>query len=352
LGVRSPRFSVCIPNFNNGRYIGATLESALAQSFPDYEIVVSDNASTDDSVAVVESIGSDRIRLVRNPQNLGLSANFDRVVEASVGRHLILLSADDLMWPTALETYAAILDGLGDDADRATIISAYDVIDDAGNHLFSMYRPPGELFYEKLEARRAGEADQADPRTALRTSSGLEVLAPALRRRLAPAPFVATCYPRILYDRVGGYHSGFRAWPDTHFALKLLAEDPYLIYVPTRLFSYRLHEGNQYTIADRMGALFYQMDSYLHVMEFPDTVLDAVCVDRSELVSAYLTRAIFGRAQRAIARGAPGLALRYLVFGVATHPKQTLRRSAAYGLAAAALLGPVGRRLAARLPER
>lgn len=74
----SVAFSVCIPNFNYGRYIGATIRSVLEQTYPFYEIVVVDNASTDDSVAVVESLQStsgisDLIRLYRNSSNVGFA---------------------------------------------------------------------------------------------------------------------------------------------------------------------------------------------------------------------------------------------------------------------------------------
>jgi glycosyltransferase involved in cell wall biosynthesis len=341
----SPRFSVCIPNYNHGAFLGAAIESVLAQTCSDFEIVVSDNASTDDSISVVESFASPRVRLVRNPQNLGISANFDRAVEASTGRHVLMLSADDQMLPEALECYASVLDGLGDDAERSLVISAYDVVDRDGTHLYSMYRPLGTYFYETIEPGEAGATDAGD---ALETSSGLDILAEALRRRLAPAPFVATCYPRVLYDAVGGYRSGFRAWPDTHFVLKLLALDPDVVYVPQRLFSYRVHDTNTSGLTIRTGALLYQIDSYLHVTEFPQTVLDEVGVRRSELVSAYLDRAIVGRADQAVAQGAPGLALRCLLFGFATYPKQMLGKSGAFSAAGRALLGPVGRRLSLR----
>ena len=69
------RFSVCIPNYNYGRYIGQTLESVLSQSYPHFEVIVADNASTDDSVRVVESFHDPRVRLIRNQYNIGFAPN-------------------------------------------------------------------------------------------------------------------------------------------------------------------------------------------------------------------------------------------------------------------------------------
>ena len=343
------RFSVCIPNYNNGEFIADTIRSVLAQTCDDdIEIVVSDNASTDDSVEVVRSFAADGVRLVENPVNLGLSANFDRVVEASTGRHLLLLSADDLAHPTAFERYAAVLDDLGADADRSVLIAAYDVVDAAGGLVGAMHRAPGTWVYEELALADAATADRSTP---VEVDDGLDVLAGALRRRLAPAPFVTTCFPRAAYDAVGGYRSGFRAWPDTHFALKLLSTGPSLVYVPERLFSYRIHEHNQFRSFDRQRLLHYQVDSYLHTVEFPSDVLERVGVERDQLVDAYALRAILGRSRRAVAAGAPTMALRYMAFGLATHPRAVLRRRETYALATAALLGPVGRWYARRMPE-
>ncbi len=316
----------------------------MAQTYGDVEIVVSDNASTDDTVGVARTFTSRGVRLIRNPQNLGLAPNFDRVAEASRGRHLLLLSSDDLIYPHALERYAAVLDAT-EDRDLTVVISAYDQIDSVGEVQSAMHRPPGEVMYASLDRRHVHEADEDRP---CDEDSGLGVLALALQHRLAPAPFVATCFPRALFDRVGGYRSGFRAWPDTHFALKLLSEDPLLVYVPERLFAYRVHDANQFTSFDRQGLLYYQMDSYLHTTEFPQEVLDRTDVSRRELVDAYVTRAILGRAHRAIVGGRPALALRYLAFGLATHPRAVARRPSALGVAAMAVTGPVGRAAAQR----
>ena len=51
----TPFFSICIPNYNYARYVGETIQSVLDQSFQDFEVIVADNASTDDSVQVVRS---------------------------------------------------------------------------------------------------------------------------------------------------------------------------------------------------------------------------------------------------------------------------------------------------------
>src|SRR5690349_11456063 len=118
-----PTFSICIPNYNYGRYIGETIQSVLDQTYPNFEIIVADNASTDDSVSVVESFKDKRIRLVRNRYNIGFAPNLQRATECAQMQFINLLSSDDQMKPNALEVYAGILEGLGEQADRAVIYS-------------------------------------------------------------------------------------------------------------------------------------------------------------------------------------------------------------------------------------
>ena len=90
------KFSVCVPNYNYARYIGTTLESVLGQSHGGFEILVSDNASTDDSVAVVRALADERIRVEVQPWNVGFAGNLDRSAGGASGDRLILLSSDDL----------------------------------------------------------------------------------------------------------------------------------------------------------------------------------------------------------------------------------------------------------------
>lgn len=70
--------SICIPAYNNEKDIKGTLESLLEQTYKNIEIVVVDDASTDSTAAIVESIKDDRIHLYRNEKNLGMAGNWNR----------------------------------------------------------------------------------------------------------------------------------------------------------------------------------------------------------------------------------------------------------------------------------
>src|SRR5687767_1145419 len=105
----APKVSVCIPTFNTARYLREALDSVLDQSFPDYELVVYDDGSTDDTPVVMESYPASHVRYVRSEKNLGQAGAWNRCVELARGDYVALLHADDRYLPGFLEDRVATL---------------------------------------------------------------------------------------------------------------------------------------------------------------------------------------------------------------------------------------------------
>lgn len=100
--------SIIITTYNYARYLRTALESACAQGYPALEILVLDNASGDDTAAVVaEFSGDGRIRYIRHPENIGAVANHTAGVHAARGEYVIFLSADDMLLPGRIERQLA-----------------------------------------------------------------------------------------------------------------------------------------------------------------------------------------------------------------------------------------------------
>jgi len=97
----SPRVSICIPNFNYGRYVGAAIESCLAQRYPYLEIVVVDDGSADDSREVLSSY-ADVASVILQPHK-GAWLTYERAFEESAGDIVIFLDADDLLAPDVVD---------------------------------------------------------------------------------------------------------------------------------------------------------------------------------------------------------------------------------------------------------
>lgn len=94
-----PLVSICIPAYDAKPFIAETLESALAQTYPKVEILVSDDASTDRTQEIVRLYVDRGVRLLVQPHNLGRYGNCNAVIRASIGKYICKLDADDLLAP-------------------------------------------------------------------------------------------------------------------------------------------------------------------------------------------------------------------------------------------------------------
>jgi len=127
-----PLVNVCIPTFNRRGYLTEAVESVLAQSFGDFELVISDNASTDDTAEAVLSFGDPRIRYFRNDRNIGAPANWLNAVTKAIGRYCVIIGDDDRWAPTLLEQLVPPLD---DNPDVDVAFSDFWLIDTDGRVL-------------------------------------------------------------------------------------------------------------------------------------------------------------------------------------------------------------------------
>ena len=101
----APRVSVCIPAYNHARFLAAAIESALAQTYGDLEVIVCDNASNDDTADIVRSIvaGDQRVRYERALRHVGMAENFNRAISLARGTFVKLLCSDDVLEPECVE---------------------------------------------------------------------------------------------------------------------------------------------------------------------------------------------------------------------------------------------------------
>ncbi len=123
-----PYFSVIIPAYNCADYIEATLESVWNQEFEDYEILVTDDGSTDETAAVLAR-HEDRITVLRHEggTNRDLGATRNRAAEEARGRYLAFLDADDIWFPWTLRVYR---EAIREHTEPAFLAGARDAFDD------------------------------------------------------------------------------------------------------------------------------------------------------------------------------------------------------------------------------
>lgn len=107
---KNPKVSVCIPNYNYGRFIGQAIQSVIDQTFTDFELIIVDDASSDDSVSVIKSFSDERIKFYQNEKNIGRVKNINKCFSLASGEYVTLLPSDDVYLPTSLEKSVEILD--------------------------------------------------------------------------------------------------------------------------------------------------------------------------------------------------------------------------------------------------
>jgi glycosyltransferase involved in cell wall biosynthesis len=135
-----PRTSFLIPVRDGSRYVVAALESALAQTDPDLEVVVVDDGSSDDTAAQVEAVQhrDERVRLLRLTRGSGLVDALNFGLEQTRGAFVARLDADDLAAPDRLEKQLSFLEA---HPDVAVVGSALDLVDSSGAHVGRVDHP-------------------------------------------------------------------------------------------------------------------------------------------------------------------------------------------------------------------
>ncbi|MEW2625436.1 glycosyltransferase family A protein [Streptomyces sp. NPDC048106] len=150
---RPPAVSVVIPCYNYGRYLPRTLDSVVRQTFADWEIVIVDDGSTDDSPAVAQAFidrhPDRRVRLLHQA-NAGVSAARNAGIAAAAGRYILPLDADDVIDPTMLEKTAALLDAEPDIAIVSTDLFVFTDAEDVPPQVLSLPPYDRELLLERL----------------------------------------------------------------------------------------------------------------------------------------------------------------------------------------------------------
>lgn len=338
-------FSICIPNFNYAHYIDKTIQSVLDQTYQNFEIIIADNASTDNSIEIIQSFKDSRIRLIRNHYNIGFAPNLQRATMYAENDYINLLSSDDLMKPHALETYARVIDEQGGETQKIILLSDAEIVDSQtrmighirkSNHSHAMVSLLGEED-EEFEHHTSYENHYE-------VYGGRDVLRDTLSRLRNFGPFLTIVYPRSLWDMVEGYNAVRTIGPDKFFHYKLLAHDPQVIYVRDSLYQYRVHGSpNQRA---QQTTLKQQLDDYLNTLEYSEEFLNTLGLTRKDLIEVFLDRVCLKTGLTQLVYGSYSQAFRMLAFALAAYPVETFRLTKFYMLFGLLACGPLSRPLA------
>ncbi|NEP78111.1 MAG: glycosyltransferase [Okeania sp. SIO3B3] len=129
-----PKVTVCLPTYNSGEFLTQAIDSVLQQTFTDFELIISDDCSNDNTPEIITSYlqKDNRIRYLRNSKNLGLFTNWNQCLESTNGEYITIFAQDDVMLPKNLEQKVNILDKY---QNIGLVTSSVMVVDANNNHL-------------------------------------------------------------------------------------------------------------------------------------------------------------------------------------------------------------------------
>lgn len=262
------KLSVCIPAYNGSQYIEKAIMSILNQTFTDFELIIVDDYSTDDTEAIVTSFQDQRLSFFKNQKRLGLVGNWNRCLELAQGQYICLFHQDDVMLPENLSRKVTILDQR---LEVGLVYSNVLVIDDRGN-------VTGQHWFFETEA---------DSDTIYR---GLDFF-----NILISGPNIVSCpsvvVRRACYERLSGFDSNLPFTADWEMWLRIaLFFD--VAYLAQPLIQYRWHGKNEsinFKGAQEL-AQWYQA-KLIALQKYPDRVPNYQKL-RLQIAKAFETQAL------------------------------------------------------------
>lgn len=216
----SPTVSVCIPAYRGAAHLELSIDSVLAQTFEDFELVIIDDQSPDDSFRIARSYSDPRIRCLRNERNLGPEGNWNRCLAEASGRYVKLLPQDDVLAPDCLRRQVEAFEQ--DVAEHIALVFCARAIIDARSNELMVRRPFGH---------------------AARRISGASLFRRCLWRgtNVIGEPG-GILFRRDLGNRIGRFDATFPYVVDLDFWLRLLMHGDGW-YIPDTLVSFRVSSG-------------------------------------------------------------------------------------------------------------
>ena len=135
-----PLVCICVPTYNAAKTVRETLESILAQTYPNLVVHVSDNASSDGTVAVIESILDARVIIHRHAENIGGEGNFNRCIQLAEGKYTAIFHADDIYEPDMVAKQVAFLEA---HPEAGAVFTEACLINEVGNRIGEIRLPQG-----------------------------------------------------------------------------------------------------------------------------------------------------------------------------------------------------------------
>ncbi len=207
--MSAPVITVLMSVYNGGQYLKGAIESVLNQTFVDFEFLIIDDASGDQSVKIIESYKDARIRLIKNEKNLGQTSSLNKGLSLAKGRYIARIDADDLAFSFWLEKSLALLQK----QPLTAVVGCKAVVIDGENKVQKTLRTP--CCYEQMVLRSL---------------------------TATPINHVGAVYKTDVISSVGGYQQEFKIAADFELWSNLIRRGIRLAAIDEVLVAVRVHE--------------------------------------------------------------------------------------------------------------
>jgi len=294
--------SIGIPTYNGARHLRDSIESVLDQTFKDFELVLIDDVSSDETCAIAEEYArkDPRVSAVRNGKTLGLVGNFNRCIELAKGRYVCVWHQDDVMMPQNIEKKVALLET---NSQVGFVHSNVLMIDEQGQVLSEHW---------ELDSRRDY------------VCAGREFFL----RMIQPSKNYVCC-PSVLarrecYEKLGGFHSELYFTCDWELWMRFsLYYDVGCLGAP--LIRFRRHTGSEsYRIEGTRSEIEQEiLAKRLVLADHGHRLPDAAKLEKG--LTAGISREELLRARRALLEGSSSEGWSRLRFAIKLHPASLWR---------------------------
>lgn len=268
-----PTVSVIMPIYNVERFVAEAIDSVLAQTHTDFELLIVDDCSPDRSLAICEAYEDKRIRILRHPENRGLAGARNTGIRAARGRYLAFLDSDDLWHPEKLSRHLAHLalrPQLGVSFSRSAFI-------DEHSNPMGVYQMP--------------KLNNISPAYYLRRNPIGNGSAPVIRREALDAIAFLDCEPNT--PRMCYFDESFRRSEDIECWMRIALTTTWTIEgLPEPLTLYRLNAGGL------SASLYQQLESWEQMIRKTQHYAPEFIAEHADAARAYQLRYLARQAIR------------------------------------------------------
>ncbi len=242
--MSNPLVSICVPTYNGDKYLLECLESCVNQSFKDYEIIICDDASSDNTISIIESyaVKNSFIKFTKNEKKLGLVVNWNKCLELSSGTWIKYVFQDDYITNDCLQKFIDQID----EQTQLIVCKRHFILPEKANEDYKNYYNNEVRTLENTSLHKGN------------------IFSPNLISKITIENICLNFIgePSLIFfrksvvERIGSFNSALKQICDLEFALKIATKYG-LKYLPEKLCAFRIH--NDSTTSTNVDSKYFEL---------------------------------------------------------------------------------------------